>query len=96
MIAALLAEAAPTDPLAALLAYGPLGIGFFLFVIGKLRAEGEVKRLETENTRKDEIIRLKDEQLARQSQVMAETAIPVMARATQVLERVATRWEQDR
>ncbi len=92
----LLAEQAAADPLSAVLAYGPLGIMVVLFIVGKLRTEGEVRRLEAECARKDAIIGLKDEQLARQQQALAETAIPVMARATQALEQVARHRDRDR
>jgi len=88
------AEAAPADPLSAILAYGPLGVMVFLFVIGKLRTEGEVKRLEAECGRKDEIIRLKDEQIAKQSDALVQTAIPAVVRATQALDRIANGAER--
>lgn len=71
-----------TDPLTALIGLGPVGIIAFLFIIGKIRTEGEVKRL-TDNLDK------KDEQIASLQKSIMEQAIPAVVKATEVLQEIA-------
>jgi hypothetical protein len=72
---------AATDPWSALIGLGPVGIILLLFVLGKIRTEAEVTRLEKRN---DELTK----QLAEVAKVLMEQVIPAQAKSTLVLERL--------
>lgn len=90
MLAGLVVAAADTatDPLSLLTGLGPAGIIIVLLVVGKLRTEGEVKRLEVELDRKDQVIEAKDAQLAALQDGIVGQAIPALTRYTDTVEQV--------
>jgi hypothetical protein len=85
----LAAPAGTLDPLTLLTNLGFPGVVILLLVVGKLRTEGEVKRLESEAARKDQIIAQKDETILKLQAGLVDQAIPALTRSTQVRERLA-------
>jgi len=97
--ARLLADAgggASFDPYTLIASTGIPGIVVVLLISGKLRTESEVKRLVSENERKDTVIRQKDEQIVSLQQGIVEQAIPVLTRSTSLLEKLAESGLTDR
>jgi hypothetical protein len=91
------AEPSPTDPVSLITNLGPIGLIVALFITGTVRTKGEVERVVADNARKDtviaakdEIIRQKDEQIAR---ILTETLgkfFPALQQSANALERVAS------
>jgi hypothetical protein len=95
----LLADAgggASFDPYSVLASTGISGIVVVLLISGKLRTESEVKRLVSENERKDTVIKQKDEQIVSLQAGIVEQAIPVLTRSTSLLEKLAESGLTDR
>jgi hypothetical protein len=69
------------DPYSTLVSLGPVGIILILMIWGKLRTEGEVKRLEEENKAKDEKISALTESAMGQ-------VIPLMVRVASALDKL--------
>ena len=90
LIAALIYAIEPnaTDPISLLTSLGFPGIVISLFITGKLRWDGEVKRLIQEIDKKDEVIKQKDEQIARLQDSIIQQAIPALTRSTQIMEQL--------
>lgn len=57
-----------------------------LLLMGKLRTEAEVKRLEADIRNRDAVIATKDDQLSALQNGLIERAIPALTRSTLVLE----------
>jgi hypothetical protein len=81
-------EPSATDPVSLLTSLGFPGVVIILFITGKLRWDGEVKRLVQEIDKKDEIIRLKDEQISKLQSGIMDQAIPALTRSTQIMEQL--------
>jgi len=77
------------DPVAWLINLGVAGIWLTAFLTGKVRPGKEVESLEARLALKDKIIEAKDTQIASLSAGMMDRAVPVIERATQVMERLA-------
>lgn len=60
-----------------------------LLLLGKLRTEGEVKRLESESERKDGLIDQKDGQITTLQASLVDKAIPALVRSTLILESLS-------
>lgn len=85
---AAVADPGPSDPIALLISYGPLGIFLVLLATGQFRTKYEVQRLEkqvealiSENHGKDELIR------AFQMQLTGH-ALPALAQTARVFEAI--------
>jgi hypothetical protein len=95
----LLADAgvgASFDPYNLLASTGITGTVIALLISGKLRTESEVKRLVSENERKDVVIKQKDEQIVSLQAGIVDQAIPVLTRSTSLLEKLAESGLTDR
>jgi hypothetical protein len=85
-----------TDPLTALVSYGAVGIILFLFVIGKIRTEGEVRRLQADKEQLRSEMAAKDDQISRLTASIMEQAIPTLAKSTDLLSRLAPLLQEGR
>ena len=91
------AEPTAVDPLSLVTNLGPIGLIVALFITGTVRTKGEVERVVAENVKKDaiiaakdDLIRTKDEQIAR---ILTETlgkAIPALQQSANALERITS------
>jgi len=79
-------DTSPADPIALLTSLGFPGVVIILFITGKLRWDGEVKRLVQELDKKDKIIEAKDIQLAKLQDGVVEQVIPALTRSSQIIE----------
>jgi hypothetical protein len=75
-----------TDPLTILFAYGPLGMLVAAFMFGWVHPASTVKRLEEQLHQKDEIIKVKDEQIITLQSGMTNEALPALIRSTDILD----------
>lgn len=64
-------------------------IVIFLLLLGKLRTEPEVKRLERENDNLRELVHEKDTQMLALQSGLVDKAIPALTRSTLVLETIS-------
>lgn len=80
------------DPWSLLIGYGPLGLIAALLIFGKLRTEAEVKGLEERIKAWQDIVAQKDAQIIALQNGYTDKAIPTLARAIMILERL----EEDR
>lgn len=85
----LLTDQPLADPVGWLVNLGTAGVWLLLFITGRIRSGKEVENLEARLAQKDRLIEAKDAQIASLSAGMMDKAIPVVERATQVLERLA-------
>ena len=76
------AEVAGQDPYSTIISLGPVGFILVLFLVGKIRTEGEVKRLEEE-------VRKKDERIEKLQDTIIDKAIPALVQSTDLLQRIA-------
>lgn len=79
-----------TDPLAILLAYGPLGVVVAAFMFGWLHPNSTVKRLEDQLRQKDEIISVKDTQISTLQDGIVKDALPALIKSNALLEDFPT------
>jgi hypothetical protein len=84
-----LAAEMQADPYAALISLGPVGIILFLFIIGKIRTEGEVKRLQQDKVELKAEISQKDKQISKLTDSIMDQAIPTIAKSTDLLNKMA-------